>query len=169
MSTDSGVELKAYVDLLYREGMLLDEQRWDEWLALYAPDCVFWMPMWRDETTLNPDPRTSLSHIYYDSRKGLEDRIARIRSSRHAPSATPVPRTAHMVSNVIDLGQTPERIRLRVTWSSHVLYLRSRMQHVLFGWSEYEIAKTGPDLKIAGKKIVLLNDDIPTMLDVYCV
>ena len=27
-----------------REALLLDAQRWDDWLALYAEDARFWLP-----------------------------------------------------------------------------------------------------------------------------
>ena len=33
--------LKAFV---YHEAMLLDTQRYDEWLSLYAEDGLYWMP-----------------------------------------------------------------------------------------------------------------------------
>ena len=56
------------------EGMLLDERRWDEWLALLTPDCEFWAPTWVSESELASDPTRQLSHIYYASRAPLEDR-----------------------------------------------------------------------------------------------
>ena len=34
-------------NLLYREAALLDEGSWDDWLALFTEDAVFWMPAWR--------------------------------------------------------------------------------------------------------------------------
>ena len=39
----------SYQDLcafLYREARHLDDREWDEWLAMYAEDCPFWMPAW---------------------------------------------------------------------------------------------------------------------------
>ena len=84
--------LAAGIDLLYREGMLLDERRWDEWLDLFAEDCEIWMPMWRTEEELNSDPHMELSHLYCPSRAGLEERIVRIRSRRSPAS---VPRSSH--------------------------------------------------------------------------
>jgi 3-phenylpropionate/cinnamic acid dioxygenase small subunit len=35
-------------DFLYREADLLDERRYDEWLALLAEDVRYWMPMRRN-------------------------------------------------------------------------------------------------------------------------
>lgn len=156
--------------LLAREGMLLDEQRWDEWLQLYLPDCEYWMPMWRDDSVLNDDPHTSLSYIYYSDRTGLEDRVSKLRSPHSGPATLPMPRTAHLVSNVLVIGnQDPQKLSLRATWACHVLYTRSRHQHVFFGSSEYEFHNVNHDWLIARKKICLQNDDIPSMLDFYCV
>lgn len=125
--------------------------------------------MWADETTLNNDPRTTLSHIYYDKRKGLEDRIARIRSTRKSPASTPPPRTAHMISNIIPMeASDASQMNLRASWACHVLY-KAREQHVFFGWSEYTLISNTDGWRIARKKIVLQNDNIPTMLDIYCV
>ena len=30
--------------LIEREARLLDELKFDEWLALYAPECIYWVP-----------------------------------------------------------------------------------------------------------------------------
>lgn len=157
--------------LIARESMYLDDQRWDDWLALYQPDCEFWMPMWRDDSTLNDDPHTTLSYIYYSDRKGLEDRVSKLRSPRAAPAVEPMPRTAHTVSNVLALNtdDAANTLHVRSTWTCHVLYTRSRTQHVFFGSSEYEFTHSGNDWLIARKRIVLQNDDIPSMLDFYCV
>jgi 3-phenylpropionate/cinnamic acid dioxygenase small subunit len=156
-------------DVVLQDGILLDERRWEQWLDLYTPDCTFWMPMWRDENELNDDQNTSLAHIYYTNRKGLEDRIARIRSGK-SPATSPLPRTAHLASNIAFVGPTkPDMVDLRATWACHVLFTRARAQHVFFGRSEYSLTFARDHWKIAAKKVILLNDDIPGLLDVYCV
>ena len=58
-------------ELLYREALYLDRGEWDAWLDLYLPDAIFWMPAWRDETTLTDDPDRELSLIYYRGRRNL--------------------------------------------------------------------------------------------------
>jgi 3-phenylpropionate/cinnamic acid dioxygenase small subunit len=162
--------LAAGSELLYREMMLIDEKRWDEWLALYAPDCEFWMPMWGSEEELNDDPNSSLSHMYYRSREGLADRIVRIRS-RRSPASTPAARTTHLAGNILLLEPpTDARMKLRAAWTCHVYSTRMKDQHVFFGHSEYELARPGAGgWIIARKKVVLQNDQIPTMLDIYCI
>lgn len=161
--------LEAGVELIQREAALLDEQKWDEWLALYAEDCAFWMPAWKSDGTLTTNPQSELSHIYYASRRGLEDRIVRIRSGK-SPASTPMPRTAHLLSSILPLEPPEkERMRLRSSWACHVVFLRTGENHAFFGRYEHELVLKGGAWRIAKKKILLQNDQIPTMLDIYCV
>ena len=55
--TEAG-SLAAGIELVHREAAYLDEQKWDDWLALYTEDCEYWMPAWRADGTLTADPRT---------------------------------------------------------------------------------------------------------------
>jgi 3-phenylpropionate/cinnamic acid dioxygenase small subunit len=161
--------LAAGMDLLAREHVYLDEQRWDEWLALYAPDCEYWVPAWKNEESLTCDPRAELSHIYYASRAGLEDRVVRIRS-RRSPASTPLPRTTHLLGNVLPVAGAPGgSLRLRSSWVCHVFFPREHASHAFFGRAEHELAARDGRWVIQKKKTLLLNDYIPTMLDVYCI
>jgi 3-phenylpropionate/cinnamic acid dioxygenase small subunit len=161
--------LAAGTELLEREAIFLDEQRWDDWLALFTADCEYWIPTWRHDETLTSDPKQELSHIYYASRAGLEDRIVRIRSGR-SPASMPLPRTTHLLGN-IRLAEPPtrERIRLRSSWTTQVFFTRSRETHAFFGHATHELVLRDEQWLIQRKKIVLQNDYIPGMLDIYCV
>lgn len=168
MSDAQGL-LAAGADILQCEGIYLDEQRWDEWIALFSPDCEYWVPTWTSDRTLASDPQRELSHIYYSNRQGLEDRIVRIRTGR-SPASTPMPRTAHLVTAILALEPpTPERLRLRSTWSSHVFFPRLHTSFTFFGHAAYELVQRDARWVIQRKKVVLQNDYIPTMLDVYCI
>ncbi|GAA4343281.1 anthranilate 1,2-dioxygenase small subunit [Pigmentiphaga soli] len=160
--------LQAAAEVVLREAALLDEHRWADWLALYAPDCEFWMPMWRTEEELNADPQTGLSHIYYSSRAGLEDRVARIRS-RKSPASQPLPRTSHVLGASLAVDGGDGTLCLRTAWSCHVVFPRHRTAHAFFGWYRHELAETPEGWRIRRKYVALMNDYIPTMLDVYCV
>ena len=72
----------------------LDEARFDEWLALYAPECLYWVPA----TPAGGDPRREVA-ISFDDRRRMEDRIYRLRTG-YAWSQAPKSRTVRMVSNV---------------------------------------------------------------------
>jgi len=155
-------------DLLGREAMYLDEKRWDEWLALYAPDCEYWVPTWTAEGNLTTSPQTELSLIYYTARGALEDRIVRIRSGR-SPAALPLPRTTHIVSNILPLEPPQrDRIRLRSSWACHTFFPLMDVNHTFFGRAEYDLARRDGGWVIAKKKTILENDRIPLPIDIYC-
>lgn len=53
-------DLRELEQFLYREARLLDEQRWDEWEALWTPDGEYWVPSRPDQ----PDPVRHVSLVY---------------------------------------------------------------------------------------------------------
>lgn len=171
LSGDKRDNLNAGIEVLYREAAYLDEQRWDQWLALFVPDCEYWVPSWKNEEELTSNPQAELSHIFYANRAGLEDRIVRIRS-RRSPASTPMPRTAHIISNCLPIEEKQthqDQIRLRSSWVCHVYFPRMHESHAFFGRAEYELIFQEGNWLIARKKTILQNDYIPTMLDIYCI
>lgn len=172
MTGDAGAAASAIVaagtEVLRREAVYLDERRWDEWVALFAPDCEFWVPTWTAEGNLTTSPQTELSLMYFAGRGGLEDRIVRIRSGR-SPAALPLPRTTHMVGNILPL-EPPQaaRLRLRSSWICHAFLPLMNATHTFFGRAEYELSRRGETWLIAKKKTILENDRIPMAIDIYC-
>ena len=80
---------------LFLEARLLDEQRWEEWNALFAEGGEYWAPA----TANQPDPVNHVSLIHENDLL-RKVRIARFKSPA-APSLHPFPRTAHLVTNVM--------------------------------------------------------------------
>jgi 3-phenylpropionate/cinnamic acid dioxygenase small subunit len=163
------LDAQAAAQLLYREADCLDRRRWDEWLSLYAEDAVYRIPTWLDEDTPADDPDRCVSLIHYASRAGLEDRIWRIRSGLSVASAV-LPRTAHAVLNV-RLGEAAPGGEVVVHSVFHVDLFepRARASQAFFGRYEHRLRRVDDRWLIAGKTIVLMNDVIPTMIDVYSV
>lgn len=156
---------KSVID---QEGLLLDQQRWDDWLALFTEDTHFWMPAWTDEHRLSESPESELSLMYCSARAGLEDRVWRVRSNLSVASR-PLPRTTHMVSNCVVSLIAGGRLFAESSWSSHVFNLKQRTGHVFHGRYEHTLRQEGQAWRIERKKIILMNDTIPTMLDFYCI
>ena len=168
MGESSAAFMAAGADILYREAAYLDERRWDEWVALFTKDCEFWVPSWTAEGTLTANPQTELSLMYFAGRGGLEDRIVRIRSGR-SPAALPLPRTTHMVGNILALEPPQaERIRLRSSWTCNAFFPLMDATHTFFGRAEYELVLRDGAWLIAKKKTILENDRISMAIDVYC-
>ena len=161
--------LRAGADVLAREALYLDERRWDEWIALYCEDCEFWAPSWLSEDTLSADPNREISMFYFKARGGLEDRVWRIRSGQ-AAALSPMPRTSHQVSNVVlDGAVDADAMTVKSAFACHVYMIRNKTQHVFFGRYEHGLVRIDNEWRIRRKKITLMNDFVPSLLDVFCV
>lgn len=159
------LSLQDVQKFLYREARCLDDKDWDAWLACYAPDAEFWMPSWDDDDKLTEDPQREISLIWYGDRGGLEDRVFRIRTERSSATSLPEPRTSHNISNVEILEQAGGLVRLRFNWVT--FSYRYKTTDTYFGTSFYTLDNTGPQLLIKRKKVVLKNDYIHHVVDIY--
>ena len=155
-------EIEAF---LYREARCLDDGDWDGWLAHYAPNATFWMPAWDDDDTLTEDPQREISLIYYGSKQGLEDRVFRIRTDRSSATSMPAPRTSHNISNVEVLETGAGTIKIRFNWVN--LSFRYKTTDTYFGTSYYTLSTSGDGLLITEKKVILKNDYIHHVVDIY--
>jgi len=150
---------------LYREARFLDDKEWNDWLALYAPDVQFWMPAWDDDDKLVSDPAREVSLIYYPHKGGLEDRVFRIRTERSSATSLPEPRTSHNISNVEIIEQNESTCKLRFNWLT--LNFRYKTTDTYFGTSYYTLDISGETPLIKDKRVVLKNDYIHHVIDVY--
>jgi benzoate/toluate 1,2-dioxygenase beta subunit len=150
---------------LYREARCLDDKDWEGWLACYAPDVEFWMPAWDDDDRLTENPQTEISLIWYGYKGGLEDRVFRIKTERSSATSLPEPRTSHNISNVEILEQGGGACRLRFNWVT--LSYRYKTTDTYFGTSFYTLDTTGARPLIKRKKVILKNDYIHHVVDIY--
>jgi len=157
----------SYQDIcafLYREARLLDDRRFDDWLACYAPDVEFWMPAWSDDDELTTDPHSQISLIYYADRHGLEDRVFRLKTERSSASM-PEARTAHFISNVELLDTREGAVDLRYNW--HTLSHRYQQTAQFFGTNFLTLDVSGEAPMILKKKVILKDDYIHQVIDIY--
>ncbi|WP_017670615.1 aromatic-ring-hydroxylating dioxygenase subunit beta [Blastomonas sp. AAP53] len=152
--------------LIIEEAACLDEQRWDDWLALFVDDARFWVPSWDDYSTPTTDPESQLSLIFYASRKRLEERVWRLRSGQ-SPASVPLHRTVHSITNIRVDMQAPHVIHSNVV--VHSFNPRRKETTVLFGTYRHSLV-AGPDgPMIAEKKILIMNDYLPASVDIYTI
>lgn len=157
----------SYQDIcsfLYHEAQLLDDREFDEWLDCYSEQCEYWMPAWTDDDALTTDPHNQISLIYYGNRRGLEDRVYRLKTERSSAS-TPEARTSHFIGNVQIIEMQADAVLLRYNW--HTLSHRYQMTQQFFGTTFITLDVTGDAPKIRKKKIVLKDDYIHQVIDVY--
>jgi 3-phenylpropionate/cinnamic acid dioxygenase small subunit len=156
-------------ELIFREGALLDRRDWQAWLEMYVENAVFWIPAWRDENTQIDDPDREISLIYHDSRAALEERVVRVQSKKTV-TAAPLPRTAHFITGISVSKESAEAlIEADSVWSVMSYNPRTSTQSQLFGRYVHHFVLRDGTWRIAMKRITLLNDRVPTMLDFYSV
>ncbi|KOX65731.1 benzene 1,2-dioxygenase [Pseudomonas psychrophila] len=151
-------------EFLYREARYLDDGQWDQWLELYAADASFWMPCWDDNDTLTEDPQSEISLIWYGSRGGLEDRVFRIKTERSS-ATMPDTRTSHNLSNIEIVEEADGLCQVRFNW--HTLSFRYKTTDSYFGTSFYTLDLSGAQPLIKAKKVVLKNDYVRQVIDIY--
>jgi 3-phenylpropionate/cinnamic acid dioxygenase small subunit len=161
----NAVELAT--ELLYREAFLLDNQRWDEWLALFSDDAEFWVPAWKGEHQPTDNPKREVSLIYYASRAGLEDRVWRARSGKSVASLV-LPRTQHAITNILlDAHATQDAMRVFSNWTVQQFLIKDKSVETHFGRYEHTLVAQESTWRITKKKIILFNDYLPAKLDFY--
>ncbi len=136
---------------LYREARLMDESRYQEWLDLFTPDALYWIPSNRDEV----DPSHHVS-IVYAPRPQLEAQVARLKTG-DAYTQIPPSRMRRSVTNV-ELGRAAHG-EIEVCAVFHLVEMRLGEQRLLAGFSRYRLRREGDDLRIAYKKVELVAND----------
>ena len=141
-------EIEAF---LFLEAWLLDHGRLDEWLGLFTDDATYWIPLEAGQT----DPVTSVS-IVYDDRALLEVRVRQFLHPR-AHARIPAPRTVHQVGNVRVLAD--EDGQLRVASTLVLIEYRQERQRLWGAQVEHHLRRTAVGLRIAAKRIDLVNSE----------
>lgn len=143
--------------LIHREARLLDERRYDEWVALFTEDCRYWVPV----SPAQQSPREGPSH-FHDDIQVLKTRVHRLANPR-AFGAEPAPRTIHVVSG-IEVDEAGETV---VASSSQImLEYRNRDgfeadQRLFGGRVTHHLRHTEAGLRIALKRVDLINAEGP--------
>src|SRR5262245_14981270 len=87
----ASAERDRFRGLIEKEARLLDRLAFDDWLAMYARECIYWVP----GTPEGGDPRREIA-MSFDDRRRMEDRIYRLRTG-YAWSQAPKSRTVRMI------------------------------------------------------------------------
>ena len=148
---DAGVR-DEFRRLVEREARLLDQFRYDDWLAMYAAECVYWVP----STPHAGDPRREIA-VMFDDRRRLEDRVYRLRTG-FAWSQAPQSRTVRLVSNVEVFATAHESTRM-IRSNFLISEFWDKEARILTGWAGHRVVRNGGGWKIAAKQVNLLECD----------
>ena len=138
--------------LLEREARLLDQLHYEDWLAMYASQCIYWVP----STPVAGDPRREIS-VMFDDRRRLEDRIYRLRTG-FAWSQAPASRTVRLITNVevfltarVDTQMVRSNFLISEFWGDET--------RLLTGWAGHRVVRDGDGWKIQTKQVNLIDCD----------
>ncbi len=146
-------DLRDLEQFLYREARLLDEQRWDEWEALWIEDGEYWVPARPDQ----PDPVRHVSLVY---EKSLLRKVRLKRySNPNAFSLQPAPRSVHLLGNVMLDAHDPATGACTVNARFVMLQFRADIQDVFGGSVTHRLVPDAGGWKIASKRVDLVNCD----------
>ena len=147
---------------LYHEAELLDERRYEQWLALFAEDAQYFMPMRRNVPHNEPErefTRAGVDVNWFDEGKDtLTRRVKQILTGIHWAEEPPS-RICHLISNVQVVPATPAGTApSEVTVKSRFLVYRNRVEtetDFLVGKREDLLRRVNDSWKIARRKMVL--------------
>jgi 3-phenylpropionate/cinnamic acid dioxygenase small subunit len=140
---------------LVHEARLLDDGRFDEWLALFTEDAWYWVPTEPDQK----DPFETVSLIY-DDRRLLETRVRRLASPR-IYSQEPRSRTTRMVGNVTVEDVSADGLSCTARSKFFMLENRRDNQRLFGGTCLHRLVFIDGAVRIAWKRVHLVNCDAP--------
>jgi benzoate/toluate 1,2-dioxygenase beta subunit len=138
---------------LYREARLADEHDYDGWESLWTSDGIYWIP---GGGSSDIDPDTQMS-IAYDNRSRIGLRVAQLKSGKRH-SQTPPSSVRRMISNVELMGTQHGSDHL-VGANFLAVESRERGTTLWAGRAEYRLRWVDGELKMAAKKVTLVDRD----------
>ena len=147
---------------LYHEAELLDERRYEDWLALLADDVRYWMPMRRNvkfgELEREFTREGQDINWFDEGKETLIRRVRQILTGVHW-AEEPLSRLCHMVSNVQLLHVTPSVAEpAEVTVKCRFLVYRNRVEtetDLLVGKRQDVLRRVNGAWQITQRKIIL--------------
>jgi len=138
------------IDLVVREAALLDARRFDDWLALYDAECLYWVPLLG---AAQADPR-SHNAIACEDRLLLQLRVDRLKNPR-AHSQHPASHCQHVLQrSVPEAGEDGEAVlRTPFIYSE----ARGESQVLLTGSYRHRLVRIEDGWRIREKRVDLLN------------
>ena len=141
------------IDFIYAEARMLDEGRFSDWLELWLPDAHYWMPLDYKQA----DPINSTSLLYEDNFM-LRLRVERLNGERTF-SQKPKSRCHHVIQRPFVDEFDADAGRFVTNTNMHYVETRLDEQQLLALTVTHDLALVDGALRIAGKKVELLNSD----------
>src|ERR1044071_7112844 len=150
---EKALDVHRCEQFLMHEARLLDEAKFDDWLARFPVDGWYGVPS--EPGQANPQDTVSL---IYDDRRLLETRIRRLASPRMYWQE-PRSRTSGMVANVTieDAEGRAATVRSKFV----MIEYRREQQRLFTGTAWHRLVQIDGAIRIAWKRVDLINCDPP--------
>ena len=151
--TGAELDLRQVEQFLYREARYADEHDYDAWEALWTDDALYWVPAGPDAA----DPARQMS-VIYDNRSRISTRLKQLRTGkRHSQS--PPSSLRRVISNVEILGTDGAD----TTVGANFILAESRVRgtEIWAGRTTYRLRMVDGQVRLAYKKVLLVNSDQP--------
>lgn len=148
----SATLLNAVTAFIYKEARLQDEHQYEAWEALWTDDGVYWVPA----NGADIDPEKEMS-IIYDNRSRISLRVKQLLTGKHH-TQSPQSRLRRLVSNIELLD---EQVSGDIPVASNSMIFESNLRDdtIWAARSEYRLRDVDGELRMAYKKVVLVNND----------
>ncbi len=145
----AGLSRSECEDFLVHEARLLDDARFDEWLALFTDKAHYWVPSQPNQQS----PLDTIS-LMYDDRRLLETRVRRLMQGvLHAQN--PRSTASRQVTNAAIVEGQPGAALVRSKFV--MVEYRRNAQRVFAGTYLHRLVRVDGALKIASKRVNLIN------------
>jgi benzoate/toluate 1,2-dioxygenase beta subunit len=140
------------------EADLLDNRQFRDWLGLFMPEALYWVPVSPGQV----DPDAAPSHLY-EIRPLIDARVERLMAAKVIPQLPPS-RTVRLVGPVRLVQDDAALFRVRAKF----ILVEARILHeaddddeqrVIAGESTYDLVETAAGLRMARKRVDLVNSE----------
>ena len=139
---------------LYKQSELLDTKRWQDWIDLFSPDGIYWMPPAPEYKTWEGQPA-----IFAEDKNLMTVRMNRVLHP-DAWSQRPLWETNHVVSNVAIQKASAREIVVKSRF--HMMELRrDDVRHFGGSYRHSLVRNAGGELRIRLQRVDLFNGQAP--------
>lgn len=146
---------KDLADFVIREARLIDERRFVDWLALFAEDGIYWMPLEWDQ-----EEEHLTTSLLYEDMLLLRTRVQRLEGERTF-SQKPKSRCQHLLQAPQIDGIDHDGNLYQTYTPFHYAETRFDEQVILAGWARHTLSVVDGILRIRKKRVDIVNCDAP--------
>jgi 3-phenylpropionate/cinnamic acid dioxygenase small subunit len=162
LAVPGGWAYDEVAQFLFKEARLADESRYDDWEALWTDDALYWVPAGGADV----DPVSHVS-VIYDNRSRISTRMKQVKTGKRYAQAPPS-NLRRIVGNIELLGgraSASGSTDLEVGANFLAYESRARGNQLWGGRVTYRLRKVDGEIRLAYKKVVLVDNDqpIPTL------